>query len=270
MDQRIKNVCNYCHIIRNKIAEGGQSTIYLCDYNNSKCIRTIPIDRQWKHIKNEIIVSDFASKLTENVTPNFIYTYEFTYCKDTNSIHQIVDKYDGDIDKFNLEGRNDFLIQILTSIYCLMRKGIRHNDIKAKNILYKKLDEPINITYKFRNKYFNIVTDNILVLTDFGISQRCPELKGQFECNPWMNMKDFISLLKIFHIEYDKHTKCHLSYEESIISVSDYLYDLLINCEINVLENNKTYDLDTELPELDVNEVLKCFDKKLIGLYLLF
>ena len=110
----------------------------------------------------------------------------------------------------------------------------------------------------------------MLVLTDFGISQRCPELKGQFECNPWMNMKDFISLLKIFHIEHDEYLKYHTSYDESVIYVGDYLYNLLTHYETCISENDKIYNLDMELPELDTNEVLKCFDKKLIGLYLLF
>ena len=53
-----KNICNYCHNINIRFAEGGHSTLYYCNNIIGKCIRTIPIYRDWKYIKNEIIVSE--------------------------------------------------------------------------------------------------------------------------------------------------------------------------------------------------------------------
>lgn len=64
-----------------------------------------------------------------------------------------------------------------------MRKGLRHNDIKEQNILFRKFDKEMEINYKIEDKYFTIKIYYLLFL-----------ILGKFESirNLMENLKRFL------------------------------------------------------------------------------
>jgi len=257
------DICNFCFQTGIKMGEGGQSFVYKDKEDENILIRTIPIPKNWINIRNEILVTD----LTNKICPNFPKTYKFTKCNKNNLVHQIIEKFDGDISKiFKTEILNDNVcfLQILIAIYCLMKKGLRHNDIKEQNILFKKFDDYLIINYKLNNKIFTIKTKIFLVLTDFGKTIIYPELKVKFETVPCMNMRDTLSLLKLFNKKYEKYLCENISYKEGFEITKQILLENLAPYENNF---SSFYDLDSELPEFNSKGFSKCFYEKLIELY---
>lgn len=248
--------CDFCYEKINKIGEGGQSDVY--STNSEKYyVRTISI-KKWKNLKNEIIVSYFVSDLTKRICPHFPITYNFTVCKKDKIIHQIIEKFDGHMDKSHIREKEN-LIQLLLAIYTLMRAGLRHNDIKMNNILYRKVDT--KISYKFNKKFYAMNIKTLLVITDFGKCRKYPELKGNFETNPLMNIKDFLNLLDIFGINVQGFRI--VNFDEGMHIVKEYIINLLKSFEINYIPENY-YNLDSSLPVFSSKNFNECFFKKLI------
>jgi serine/threonine protein kinase len=263
--------CNYCFDTFKKIGEGGNSYLYKTVIGDDILIRTIPITNGWKEIKNEILLNNFITDLTSTICPHFPKTHDFTVCKKFNVVHQTIEKFDGDISKINNVIRNDNanFIQLLTSVFCLMRKGIRHNDVKEQNILYKKFLEERVIVYKLDNKFFSIKTNIFLVLSDFGKSGKYPEIKGKFEVNPCMNMRDTLCLLKLFGKKYENYFCENITFNDGVRITKELLLKELSPYEIYT-SPLIFYDLDVSLPDFNSKGFINCFYKKLIDLYNLF
>lgn len=263
------NKCDYCFKTGRKIGEGGQSYVYTYPDDKKVFVRTIPISNKgWKGIKNEILVSYFVSDLTDKICPHFPFTYEFVKCENKNVVHQIIEKFDGDVEMIFEKEIIDSItcfIQLLISVYCLMRKGLRHNDIKCKNILYKRLDKAKILTYKLDNKVYSFKTNIVLALSDFGKTITYPELKGKFELNPCMNMRDTINLLQLFNKNYEQYLCQGMTYEKGLFNTLEYLKDVLKPFE-DKTSSEMIYDLDAGLPEFSSKGFAICFNEKLINL----
>ena len=265
------NKCDYCFDTLGKVGEGGNSFLYKSPITEEILIRTIPITNGWKEIKNEILMNYFITDLSLKICPHFPKSYDFTRCKKFNLIHQAVEKFDGDISKIigNVRQNNVNFIQILTSVFCLMRKGVRHNDLKEQNILYRNLSEETTINYKLDGKYFSVKTNILLVLSDFGKSGKYPEAKGKFELNPCMNMRDTICLLKLFKKEYNNYFCSNITFDDGFRITKELLLKELSSYE-SINSGQEFYDLDAKLPEFNSKGFINCFYKKLIELNILF
>jgi serine/threonine protein kinase len=65
----------------------------------------------------------------------------------------------------------NMILQILINLRLLQLKiNLHHRDMKPKNILYKTLDTNVKFTYELNDKKYNINTNIIFYITDFGHS----------------------------------------------------------------------------------------------------
>jgi serine/threonine protein kinase len=157
-----------------QINKGGQSNIFKLEKKDcgiaivKKYLDKVDI----KDIENEINNLKLVNKLIENVCPNFIYMYHYSYEKK----YIIVEYCDGDLESLfikNILNENIFksiLFQLLYGIYAMQTIGIIHNDLKYRNIFYKKTSQEY-LYYKIGEDIYKIKTYGYLVLiADFGLS----------------------------------------------------------------------------------------------------
>ena len=200
LDMQIKESedCNRSFIAGNVFSDqGGHSQLfYLKDIDNF-LLRIIPYENWKNEIKISLLVSSFV---VNRICPNFPMTVAIKFSSEyKNTFQQIIEKMDGDVEDLwdeikkveNDHLKNIFVFQILIALYCLYKNKIVHGDLKKKNIVYKKLDNPVIITYILQGKQYDIITNYIFYITDFGVSKNMIQNKSD-------KVADIISIASIY------------------------------------------------------------------------
>ena len=160
------------------LGKGDEGTVY--DYNNILAVKFFV-----SNTNNEI---NFLKKLRKlyhrSVTIHTLIMYGH-FIKDEHLI-LLINKADGNIDKWMKELDEDginidiewyhMMLQILYGLLIIQKKLLTyHKDLLHRNILYKILDEPIEIKYKLiidgKKTIIRFKTTTIFFISDFGKSQ---------------------------------------------------------------------------------------------------
>lgn len=148
------------------IGKGGTGVVY--KYNN-RAIKIIPKN---KFNDSEYKLSEYLNELLDNKESiNFVRVYNLFESGDYKIIE--MDLADGDLYKWIKQKNSDnewieMILQLIISLRLLQIKiNFFHRDLKPKNILFKKIDNNIQFTYKINNKEYPIKINTIFYLTDF-------------------------------------------------------------------------------------------------------
>lgn len=152
------------------LGKGGSGVVY---QYSKHVIKIIPKN---KFNESEYILAKFFNKLLDdNITPNFLRVYnlyEFDKYKVIEMELAQGDLYDWIQQKNSEEEWIKMILQLLITIRILQQKiNFFHRDLKPKNILFKKLDNKIQFTYKLNNKDYQLEFNTIFFITDFTHSE---------------------------------------------------------------------------------------------------
>jgi hypothetical protein len=154
------------------INKGGQGYVYSVKfmYNNNS-IGEFAVKILHKYNKTETdIFTLLSDKVKNKESYNFIQFY--LYKKENNKHIYLIEKADGDINKWISEKHTDkewksLIIQLLYGLHFLQTNKICHNDFLPRNILYKTLTKDRTLKYKNHT----ITVNTIFYISDFGHSQ---------------------------------------------------------------------------------------------------
>jgi len=253
-----------------EINHGGQGAVYKLDKKDCgiAVVKKYFDNTDIEDIKNEISGLLLVKELINDVCPNFLYLYHYSYDKR----YIIVEYCDGDLESLFLKNElpenvfKSLLIQVLCAIYAMQTIGLVHYDLKYRNIFYKKTTDE-HISYKINNIIYNVPTYGYLVLiADFGlikvIKDDMKKVIDEYYYYPLYShnilsiiytvIKDKINIDKYVLLnklnEYNKIKKKvfseNLNYKKRI---SKLLY---ISIENNYIDKNKlTSDINTRLTQ---------------------
>lgn len=147
----------------NFIGKGGDGIVYKIE-SNVCGIAVVKIFKKIDDMKNEIkILTKLKNIIDDNNCPNFIYMFG-------NKNNKVIFEYcDGDLEKWFEEEHSyeewySVLFQLYMGIFFMNKIiNISHNDLKPKNILFKKIKKSI-FRYKIDDKTYDIDNYGILVL----------------------------------------------------------------------------------------------------------
>jgi len=153
-----------------------------------------------------------------------------------------------------------FILQIFLSQYMLYDKyGLYNKDLHMGNIMFKKLDKPIYITYNFKNIDITIYTDELFILIDFQHLRR-----DNFEILSYVNILGFIreiiheqDLLNFIQSILDNMCESITTYDTLIQFILDN--DLIKQYYYVGTKINK-YDI-LKLGDIDKKDVVLTFNK---------
>lgn len=173
---QMKNIIKYDDIIFEFIGSGGEGIIYKVMKYAIKIYKT----NTKLSFNREIEIMKMTNNLLEkNVSINFLKLHD-SFTKFNHTVI-IMDLVDGSLEDWYKEKHSDsewivILFQILYNIL-VMQKCLKmyHSDMKPKNILFKKLNNFINIKFiiKEHNEEkvsFILKTNYIIYISDFGHS----------------------------------------------------------------------------------------------------
>ena len=154
------------------INRGGECKVYGAIFNNGiRTYKNLAIKIVYKINQKEHNIMKLCSDNVKNGTiMNFIRLYAFK-CEGAGCVY-LIERVDANMETWlnASHSKNEwksFMTQILYGLDFLYANNICHRDLKPKNILYKKLDRLVTITYKT----YKLVTDTIFYITDFGHSE---------------------------------------------------------------------------------------------------
>lgn len=156
------------------LGKGGQGTVYL--YDDSECgISALKISKNIVESHNELFFLEHTKKLVDDkVCPNFVYNYcGFTHEKEVYILNEYAD---GTLENW-LTSRHDeqewfsMLFQIICSLYVFQRKIFAvHNDLKPKNILFRRITQG-ELKYIIHGNTYCVPTyGNLFMMADYGKS----------------------------------------------------------------------------------------------------
>jgi thiamine kinase-like enzyme len=153
------------------LGRGGEGKVYLVQ--NKEC-GSIVIKIS-KGNDNESKISKYCKEIVDKyICPNLLYFYGVKHVKKYNIT--MSEYADGTLEdwletKHTYEEWRTFMFQFLVGVLCIQIKlKAYHNDLKPKNILFKKLSIPnIVFLYKIQEKQYMVpTTGNLFVIADFG------------------------------------------------------------------------------------------------------
>lgn len=158
------------------IGKGGQGVVYM--YKSEKCGRVAyKVSNNSRETEREIEILKLTNAMVySGECINYIYCYDWFQLN--NKIYAIYEYANGSLkDWCNLEHSEkeweSMLVQIYMGISNLNNKlKIYHNDMKPKNILYKKTTMN-KIQYEYNGKIYEVNNNGyIFMIGDYGMSQR--------------------------------------------------------------------------------------------------
>ena len=154
------------------INRGGEYKVYGVTFNNGKhTYKNLALKIVFKVNQKEHNIMKLCSDNVKNGTVmNFIKLYAFK-CEGHGCVY-LIERVDANMETWlntfhSKEEWKSFMAQILYGLDFLYSNNICHRDLKPKNILYKKFNELVTVTYKDHK----LVTDTIFYITDFGHSE---------------------------------------------------------------------------------------------------
>jgi serine/threonine protein kinase len=152
------------------LGKGGTSVVYKYESHAIKIIL------KEKFNESEYKLSEYFNELLDKqISINFLRVYNLFDFGNYKVIE--MELADGDLYKWINQKNSDnewikMILQLIISIRILQLKiNFFHRDLKPKNILFKKLNNKINFTYKINNKEYQIEMNTIFYLTDFTHSE---------------------------------------------------------------------------------------------------
>lgn len=133
--------------------------------------------RNKSYITNEIqIIKKYIIPLDENISNNFLKIYGTVDLFDHSVL--IMELVDGNLQDWVLSMHTDkewltMLFHILYGIFVMQyHMKVFHSDVRPRNVLFKKLDRPINVKYIVEGNDITITTsfstDTFFKIADFG------------------------------------------------------------------------------------------------------
>jgi len=164
-------------IIYEYVDQGGQGLVY--KNISSDTILKLFKQKLNKSIVNELVFMKMCKyALDKKYTPNLIEYYEDKYL-DMNVIISM-ERLDNTLEEWSKMYKNtnewiSMLFQLIQVTFTMNNMlFIKHNDMKPKNIMYKKLDKPVIYKYTINNKSYYVPVLYLFKVIDFGHSQYDP------------------------------------------------------------------------------------------------
>ena len=154
------------------IGKGVQGSVYLIrDHKNkNKFISKITRQTFGKYDSyREMHFSEMTNKVVQY--GGFLEYYDTQIINST--VYMSMEAADGDLIQWSKENRSvddwkSMLYQLVIAVIRMQKLGIIHNDLQAKNILFK--NNSSELVYKIKNKKYNFRTKHYYYISDFGIS----------------------------------------------------------------------------------------------------
>lgn len=156
------------------LGKGGQGTVYR-NKNTGNVIKVFR-DKINNSIINELVYLKMCKyAIDKEYTPNLIEYHDEVYIDDRIVIS--MEMMDGTLEDWARNKQIDLdwssmLFQLLHVTYVMNNVlFIKHNDMKPKNILYKRLPQQKIYRYIFGNKVFDVPINYLFKVIDFGHSK---------------------------------------------------------------------------------------------------
>lgn len=159
------------------LGKGGQSSVYLVESPACGDIVVKVVEKK-DNTKREIQLVPRIKRLVDDfICPNFLYYYGVRHVGPNALI--LCEYADGSLEDWlrtqhSYAEWRSFLFQFLVAVRCLQTVLLTyHNDLKPKNLLYKRLARPDTIfEYQVADQQYRVPTHGYLhMVTDFGHAQ---------------------------------------------------------------------------------------------------
>ena len=153
------------------VGSGVQGSVYLLTQNNYNWAVKITNIKFGKYEPyRETVFADMINKINYH---GCFLKYYGSYVINNNSYMSMETASGSIIDwaskkERSIEEWKSFIFQVIIGIIKLQKINITHNDLQAKNILYKPKKETIK--YKIKNQVYYFKTEDYFYIADFGIS----------------------------------------------------------------------------------------------------
>ena len=163
-------------------------------------------DKLKRQVQNEMAINrhiiKHKSKLTHTLVPTKVSSMTNKDKLPQNGYYIKMDRMSGNIGELSNKNVdwNHILIQILIGIKELNAIHIAHKDLAPRNILYRKLDKPKDIHFKWNSKHYTL--KNILYeirIADFGLSILVDKTKKKQSLR---NNVAYLTSSLVFDIDY--------------------------------------------------------------------
>ncbi len=163
-------------------------------------------DKLKRQVQNEMALNKYLikhkSKLTHTLVPNKVSKMTNKDNLPQNGYYIKMNKMTGNIEELSDKNVdwNHILIQILIGIKELNAIHIAHKDLAPRNILYRKLDKPKDIHFKWNSKKYTL--KDVLYeikIADFGLSMLVNKTKKKQSLR---NNVAYLTSSLVFDIDY--------------------------------------------------------------------
>jgi len=158
------------------LGHGGQGLVYKI---NNMAIKVFKNKLGSELVKELVFMKMCRYALDKRYTPNLARYYDDKYI-DMNVISSM-EFLDGTLEdwmkhKKTTEDWISMLFQMIHVTYVMNNVlFIKHNDMKPKNIMYRKLNKPVIVKYTIHNKSYYVPIKYMFKVIDFGLSEYDPE-----------------------------------------------------------------------------------------------
>jgi serine/threonine protein kinase len=158
------------------LGHGGQGLVYKVD---NMAIKVFKKKVDSDVVKELVFLKMCRYALDKKYTPNLVRYYEDKYI-DMNVITSM-EFLEGTLEDWmkNKKTTEDWISMLFQMIHVTYVMNnvlfIKHNDMKPKNIMYRKLDKPITVKYTINNKSYYVPVKYMFKVIDFGMSEYDPK-----------------------------------------------------------------------------------------------